>query len=72
MNVDKSLEGKVVIRFLIEDQGRVRVATTKSTSLNNRQVEECVAARIKNAIFPEPPPGTVAEVDYPFVFGSQN
>jgi pSer/pThr/pTyr-binding forkhead associated (FHA) protein len=72
LNMDKSLEGKVVIRFQIEEQGRVRVASTKSTTLNNRQVEECVATRIKNAIFPEPPPGTVAEVDYPFVFGSQN
>jgi TonB family protein len=72
LNVDKSLEGKVVIRFIIEDQGRVRIASTKSSTLNNRAVEECVAARIRNAIFPEPPPGTVAEVDYPFVFGSQN
>lgn len=72
LNTDKSLEGKVVIRFVIEEQGRVRVATTKSSTLHNRQVEECVAARIKSAVFPEPPQGTVAEVDYPFVFGSQN
>jgi outer membrane biosynthesis protein TonB len=72
LNTNKELEGKVVIRFIIEEQGRVKIANTKSTTLNNRQVEECVATRIKNAIFPEPPPGTVAEVDYPFVFGAQN
>lgn len=72
LNTNKELEGKVVIRFIIEEQGRVKIANTKSTTLNNKQVEECVAMRIKNAIFPEPPPGTVAEVDYPFVFGAQN
>lgn len=68
---NSSLEGKVVIRFVIEDQGRVRQASTKSTTLNNAEVEACVASRIRAQRFPDPPAGTVAEVDYPFVFGSQ-
>lgn len=66
-----SLEGKVVIRFVIEEQGRVRQASTKSTSLNDREVESCVAMRIREQRFPDPPAGTIAEVDYPFVFGQQ-
>lgn len=68
---DTSLEGKIVIQFEIEEQGRVRVASTKSTSMNNSAVESCVASRIKEQRFPEPPPGTVAVVDFPFVFGAQ-
>lgn len=68
---NSNLGGKVVIRFVIGDQGRVRQASTKSTTLNDATVESCVAARIRNQRFPDPPEGTVAEVDYPFVFDSQ-
>lgn len=71
LRVNSTLEGKIVIQFEIEEQGRVRAAKTKSTSLNDAQVESCVASRIREQRFPEPPPGTVAVVDYPFVFGSQ-
>lgn len=65
------LEGKVVIRFVIEDQGRVRQASTKSSTLGDNGVERCVADRIRGQRFPDPPAGTIAEVDYPFVFGAQ-
>ncbi len=68
---NSGLEGKVVIKFLIEDQGRVRQAKTKSSTLNDPTVEACVASRIREQRFPDPPAGTVAEVDYPFVFGAQ-
>lgn len=71
LRTNSGLEGKVVIRFVIEDQGRVRRAGTKSSTLNDRQVESCVAARIREQRFPDPPAGTIAEVDYPFVFGMQ-
>ncbi len=68
---NSGLEGKVVIRFVIEEQGRVRRAETKSSTLNDRDVEACVAMRIREQRFPDPPAGTIAEVDYPFVFGMQ-
>jgi TonB family protein len=68
---NSSLEGKVVIQFEIMEQGRVRTAKTKTSSLGDSTVESCVAARIKDARFPEPPSGTIAVVDYPFVFGAQ-
>lgn len=71
LRTNSSLEGKIVIQFEIVDQGRVTVAKTKSTTMNNAQVESCVALKIKDAKFPEPPPGTVAVVDFPFVFGAQ-
>lgn len=68
---NSSLEGKVVIQFEIMEQGRVRVAGTKSSTLNNSNVESCVAARIKDQRFPEPPTGQIAVVDFPFVFNKQ-
>lgn len=68
LQASPKIAGKVVIRFVIEEQGKVRQASTKSTSLNDVTVETCVAARIREQRFPEPPPGTIAEVDYPFVF----
>jgi TonB family protein len=71
LRVKKGLEGKVVIQFEIMEQGRVRSAKTKNSSMNSATVESCVAARIREARFPEPPAGTIAVVDYPFVFGAQ-
>ncbi len=71
LRVNSALEGKVVIQFEIMEQGRVRLAKTKSTTMNDGAVESCVSSRIKEARFPEPPAGTIAVVDYPFVFGAQ-
>jgi TonB family protein len=71
LRVHSNLEGKVVIQFEIMEQGRVRSSKMKSSSMNDSTVESCVAARIREARFPEPPPGTIAVVDYPFVFGAQ-
>jgi hypothetical protein len=70
---DTSLEGKLVITWEIHAQGvakNARVIKDKST-INNTIVEECVRTRILALIFPEPPPGTAAEVTYPFVFKGQ-
>lgn len=71
LRVNSSLEGKVVIRFEIVEQGRVRSSVKQSSTMHDPTVESCVAQRIREARFPEPPPGTVAVVDYPFVFGAQ-
>ncbi|PIS11241.1 MAG: hypothetical protein COT73_04935, partial [Bdellovibrio sp. CG10_big_fil_rev_8_21_14_0_10_47_8] len=71
LRVNSGLEGKVVIQFEIMEQGRVRSSKTKSSTMGNATVESCVAARIREARFPEPPTGTIAVVDYPFVFGAQ-
>lgn len=70
---DSKLEGKVVIAWEIREKGvaaNARVVSDKST-INNRVVEDCVKSRMLTLRFPEPPPGTVAEVQYPFFFTSQ-
>lgn len=71
LRMNSSLAGKVIIQFRIVEQGRVSVSKALTSSLGSREVEECVAARIKEQRFPDPPPGTEALVEYPFVFDAQ-
>lgn len=71
LRTNSALAGKVMIQFRIVEQGRVTVSKASSSTLGNREVEECVAARIKEQRFPDPPPGTEALVEYPFVFDAQ-
>lgn len=71
--VNTKLEGKVVITWEIHERGiakNARVVRERST-INNSVVEECVRTRMLGLRFPEPPPGTAAEVTYPFVFQGQ-
>lgn len=73
LNLQKDLEGKIIIRFVIGEQGKIQSANTKSSTMSNSDVEGCVARTIKNGGgFPEPPGGTIAEVDFPFIFSPPN
>lgn len=68
---DPTLTGKVVINFEIGAGGRVVAARPKSNTLADSSVGSCVAERIQEQRFPEPPGGTIAVVAYPFVFDAQ-
>ncbi len=73
LNMKKDLEGKVIIKFVIGEQGRIQSANVESSTMGSADVEGCVARTIRNGGgFPEPPPGTIAEVDYPFLFAPPN
>lgn len=72
LNRTQHLEGKVVIGWTIADHGRALNAKVVSSSLNNRAVENCVRDRLSTWRFPDPPAGTVAEVNYPFYFRAEN
>lgn len=70
---DTKLEGKVVIAWEIHEKGvarKSRVVKDKTT-LGNPSVEDCIRERILAIRFPEPPPGTVAEVVFPFFFSAE-
>jgi outer membrane biosynthesis protein TonB len=71
LRMNPTLEGRIVITFEIEERGIVNVAKTKESSLNSPAVEKCLANRIKEQRFPEPPSGQIAVVNYPFLFGRQ-
>lgn len=65
---DPELSGKVVVQFVIEADGSVSSAKTKSTTMNNNSVESCINGRFMRAKFPEPKGGGSVTVSYPFVF----
>jgi TonB family protein len=72
LNKTQRLEGKVVIEWTIAEHGRALNAKVKSSTLGNRAVENCVRDRLSTWRFPEPPPGAVADVNYPFYFRAEN
>lgn len=69
----RKLEGKIVLGWEIVEKGQARNVKVKSSTLGNRQVENCIRDRLASWTFPEPPPGLVAEVQaYPFVLNQAN
>lgn len=54
--------------FVIEGDGTVSSAKTKSSTLDNAAVEHCINGRFMRMVFPEPKGGGVVIVSYPFVF----
>ena len=65
------LGGKVVIRLVIAADGRVQKAEVKSTTMNNKIVEKCIAWAVRRFKFPKPKGGGLVIVNYPFIFKSQ-
>ncbi len=65
------LYGKIVLSWTIEEKGRVSNATVKSSSVDNPAVANCILEHLKTWKFPDPPPDTVGQVAFPFVFTSQ-
>lgn len=63
-----SLEGRVVVAFVISPDGAVAGSRITESSLNNSAVENCVATRVRQWRFPEPRGGGTVNVNYPFVF----
>lgn len=65
------LAGRVSIRFVIDQQGRVVNAVVAGDSLDSPSVGQCVANVIRMISFPSPDNGVVV-VNYPFTFVSQD
>jgi TonB family protein len=61
------LAGKVVVRFTIDEEGRVSQAVIEENTLPDRSVATCVAQRVERFRFPKPDGGSVT-VSYPFIF----
>jgi hypothetical protein len=62
------LHGKIVMKWVIRGDGTVRQSATATTTLDNANVENCLAAKIKTWTFPSPKGGGIVVVNYPFVF----
>ncbi|HEY1099572.1 MAG TPA: AgmX/PglI C-terminal domain-containing protein, partial [Myxococcota bacterium] len=60
--------GKIIMKWVINGEGKVMQATTAETQMKNANVENCLASRIKGWVFPKPKGGGIVIVNYPFVF----
>jgi len=65
---NRNLGGRIVFNFIIGEDGSVPVAKVSRTTMNNENVERCVADQIKKIKFPSPKGGGIVIVNYPFVF----
>jgi TonB family protein len=65
---DRLLKGKVIVEFVISDQGEVRTSRIVGSELNNRGVENCIMGEVTRWKFPLPRGGGTVIVKYPFLF----
>jgi TonB family protein len=62
------LEGRVVLKVVVEESGEVSSVAVKATSIANPAVETCMMEVVSGVRFPKPDSGIVI-VSYPFRFG---
>ncbi|AZZ35670.1 hypothetical protein CIK05_02265 [Bdellovibrio sp. qaytius] len=67
---NKKLEGKVVLRWMINGDGQVEEEKIQTTTLNNKKVEKCLLNVLSKTTFPKPDAGAIADVSYPLLFRS--
>lgn len=67
---NRNLAGRITVRFTISATGSVVSAVVSETSMNNANVERCMAERIRRWVFPEPKGGGIVIVNYPFNFST--
>jgi Ca-activated chloride channel family protein len=65
---DPTLTGKVVVKFVVSEDGLVSTASIKSSTLGNSAVETCVVRLFLRMRFPANPGGGIVVASYPFVF----
>lgn len=62
------LKGRLVVSFVIAPSGDTTTVALKSSTLNNKQVEDCVLRAFATFKFPHPTGGGVVRVNYPLMF----
>ena len=60
-------QGRVVVRFVVDDAGQVPAVTITSNDFKAPDVGCCVAKRVAQWSFPNPVNGDFVVVEYPFV-----
>jgi TonB family protein len=64
----KCLHGTIVLKFAINEAGKVSQASVSETTMNNRKVEDCIVQRALQWTFPAPTGGRAVQVTYPWTF----
>ncbi len=69
-NQNKTVQGKVVLRFSFDEDGEVTKASVveEKSTLLLPTLNKCMTDTVSTITFPPAPKGQVAEVVYPFMF----
>lgn len=65
---DATLKGKISVKILVGQDGKVKEASMASTTLNNQELEEAMISRIQKWKFPELQGGEDFPITYTFDF----
>mgnify|MGYP001164658233 CR=1 FL=1 len=63
------LAGNVTLDWSLTENGSVEKIKVQSSSLQSKEVENCVADLVKSLKFPKPMSEKTVHITYPFVFG---
>jgi pSer/pThr/pTyr-binding forkhead associated (FHA) protein len=63
----QDLYGRIMIQFTISGQGQVVASIVQNSTMNNPNVEQCIAQAVRRWEFPKPQGGGIVVVSYPFV-----
>jgi TonB family protein len=63
-----SLEGKVVLKFVISADGTVSDASVAETTIDSPELKDCMLRVAQRMVFPQPKGGGIVVVKYPFLF----
>jgi TonB family protein len=64
---DPNLKGRVAVQFTIGATGKVPLAVVQESSVNDRNVGNCIAKAVRRWRFPKPENSGLVMVTYPFV-----
>jgi len=67
LQAEPGLEGRVVVRFVIDASGKVTNATVQESTFDDDVIEKCILAAIERLTFPVAEGGGVNVVSYPFI-----
>ena len=65
-----SLNGKIVVKWVINGEGAVTAAQIVETQMHNADVENCIATKVRTWNFPKPKGGGIVVINFPFVMSS--
>ncbi|MDB4965706.1 MAG: putative abductin-like protein [Myxococcales bacterium] len=63
----QDLYGRIMIQFTISGNGQVVASVVQNSTMNNPNVEQCIAQAVRRWEFPKPQGGGIVIVSYPFV-----